>query len=79
MEHNELKPCPFCGGRAVIRETKLYLDEAIQIHCKKCSVHTPKEIFNHLHYSDGEEVYVTKTMAVEKVINKWNRRAENGT
>ena len=79
MELNELKPCPFCGGRAVIRETKVYLWEAIQIHCEKCSVHSPNEIFNHLAYSDGEEIYVTKTMAAEKVINKWNRRVNDGT
>lgn len=77
MKETELKPCPFCGGKAVLRETQLYLCEALQIHCKKCSVHTPKVIFNHLRYSDGEEIYVTQTMAVEEVTNRWNRRADN--
>ena len=75
MEHNELKPCPFCGGKAVIRETKIYLTEAIQIHCEKCSVHTPKAPFNHLRYYDGEEIQMTREMAAQEVIEKWNRRA----
>ena len=77
MKETELKPCPFCGGEAKMIETKLYLCEAMQIHCKKCSVHTPKEIFNHLHYSEGKEIRVTKTMAIKRVTELWNRRADN--
>ena len=30
-----LKPCPFCGGRAEIRDTYCYA--AFAIHCTKCS------------------------------------------
>ena len=70
----ELKPCPFCGGEAELRKTKLYLCDAVQIRCKKCSVHTPKEVFDHLHYNEGKEIYVTQTMATEKVTTAWNRR-----
>lgn len=77
MTNIELKPCPFCGGEATIIETKLYLAEAMQIHCKKCSVHTPKKVFNHLRYSEGEEIYVTQTMAIEEVTEHWNRRSDS--
>jgi len=77
MKETELKPCPFCGGEAELHKTKIYLCDAVQIHCKKCSVHTPKEVFNHLLYSEGEKIYVTQTMAIEKVTNVWNRRVDN--
>ena len=29
MEHNELKPCPFCGGEAVIKDTKFWMSDGV--------------------------------------------------
>lgn len=72
---NELKPCPFCGGKAEIRRCKLYLDEAIQVHCTQCGTSQPKEIPNHRMYSYGEEMFLTEKMATEKMMSRWNRRA----
>ena len=79
MVDRELKPCPFCGGEAELKKGKIYLDEAVQVYCKKCSVHTQKEPINHLLYTNGEVLFVTEAMAIEMAINAWNRRANDET
>ena len=65
MKQDELKPCPFCGGKAEIRiadinssGNELYLLKCCNI---KCSV-IPKVPF---HSYDKD-----------KLIDAWNRRAE---
>ena len=73
----ELLPCPFCGGEAELRRTTVYLDGAVQIHCTRCNVHTPKRLINHLAYRGGEQVYITETMAIEQATYDWNRRSDN--
>lgn len=55
----ELKPCPFCGGKAEIIGGMLDRSLA-QIRCTKCSCCTS---YCHLHMA----------------IDKWNRRADNGS
>lgn len=77
MANTELKPFQFCGGKAEIRRCKLYLDEAIQVHCTECGTSQPKEIPNHLMYSYGKEIILTEEMAIEKITSRWNRRADN--
>ena len=52
---NELKPCPFCGGDAVIEG-----DTYQWIVCNNCGAETM-----------GNE-------DIEVVIERWNRRAEDG-
>ena len=55
----ELKPCPFCGGRAKInsRPTSLYCEgRAYQVQCTFCGATIP-EFWNQ-----------------ESVIKAWNRR-----
>ena len=61
---DELKPCPFCGGKAFITETmgKFYVDA---FHKRNCIVkpNTWLESTNN---------------KIKKQIGAWNRRADNG-
>ena len=73
MEHNELKPCPFCGGDAkimnYIRNT-LPLSLCACVRCKNCSC-TSKE-FSQMR-SENDIAYIFKAVA------EWNRRTNDGT
>ena len=77
MKETKLKPCPFCGGKAELHRSKVYLDDAVQIHCTQCNVHTPKRLINHLAYRSGEEIYITEQVAIEHACYDWNRRSND--
>lgn len=58
----ELKPCPFCGGRAVFQDNNSCCS---YVYCKKCG-------------ATGETVNVSKKFSSdEKAAEKWNRRINN--
>ena len=61
---NELRPCPFCGGRAAIVHKKEPVGECWKVYCMNedcwCEASTP--------------AYNRRETAVEA----WNRRADNG-
>lgn len=80
MKETELKPCPFCGGDAEVREAYVYLDAAVLIRCSNCFVKTEKVLVNHpkLKY-DGldESTRYTKEQAIQKAAEVWNRRSDN--
>lgn len=64
MEHNELKPCPFCGGTAVIDHEKICAGHGdfytrFQIRCRKCR-------------KRGKVVYDYDEDALRKEIERWN-------
>lgn len=74
MSERELKPCPFCGGKAKVKvcdsSGAYYADIGTEmlhgrqmthclIHCEKCRVRT--------------QTYLTRS----GVFNAWNRRADN--
>lgn len=63
MAKYELKPCPFCGGKARL----IYAYQASAVKCQKCKVWGK---FFHDHYEQGD----SKADAIEF----WNRRADNG-
>lgn len=66
IEREELKPCPFCGGRAEMRITvKNRIEEqkrgkAHLVMCKVCRA------------SSGSE------FDEDKAVEKWNRRTDDG-
>ena len=59
----ELKPCPFCGGKA-----RLFVNGGVIVICSKCYVGT-RILTDSMEYESS---------AVETVVEAWNRRAENG-
>lgn len=61
---NDLKPCPFCGGKAI-----LFVRNGVSVVCTKCYARTISRLDTMEGYSN----------AVEGVIKAWNRRADNGT
>ena len=62
----ELKPCPFCGGKALLEEFTVRKGFESCIVCSGCLV-TMLTI-----------TYDTEEEAREAVIEDWNRRAEDG-
>lgn len=60
--NNELKSCPFCGGKAEVKTNYEYgKARGYFIFCTKCDLQQPK-------------AYSTKKTA----IKIWNRRIKNG-
>jgi hypothetical protein len=59
----ELKPCPFCGGEAVIRSQMghLYIRP---IHTRKCVIKI--------------DTWLQSSLPIEKQIKAWNMRVEDG-
>lgn len=65
MEHNELKPCPFCGGEVVIDSATFCAGHGdfytrFQIRCRKCRKRG-KVVYDR----DGDD-------ALRKEIERWN-------
>lgn len=62
-----LKPCPFCGGKAV-----LFVESGVQVICLSCGVRTSSKVDRA--YQKGVSQKSTATSSVEQVIEDWNRR-----
>ena len=70
----ELKPCPFCGGEASIKEQTVYVYNAIFAHCKNCKARVME------YFADAPNIHgvtLGREKAIEKAIEAWNRRAED--
>jgi Lar family restriction alleviation protein len=68
MENKELKPCPFCGGEAVLEHFKSRKGYEATIQCNgECVLYM------------STITHDTEEEAIEAVTKAWNRRAENET
>ena len=63
---NELKPCPFCGGKAVLEPFRARKGYEAVIQCNGGCLALMRTI-----------TYDTEEEAVEAVKNAWNRRAND--
>lgn len=61
----ELKPCPFCGGRAA-----LYVSNGVRVICLNCNASTM--ILTDMLTTSG-----ISGNATQAVINAWNRRTSD--
>lgn len=80
MNDKELKPCPFCGGEAVIEKhsvghTKDTTFVNYKIGCEKCEIwfHGRTEVG----ISDGKPFMIED--GYTKAIEKWNKREKDET
>lgn len=60
----ELKPCPCCRGKA-----KLWINGGVYVKCTTCLMRTETK---------EDCMSLTQIPAIERVIDAWNRRIENG-
>lgn len=75
----ELKPCPFCGGKAVFTGKMYNLDggngqqTVFTISCSKCDVSLPKYASIQYRFSrDGNlSIYHDER---DSVVSEWNKR-----
>ena len=78
---NELKHCPFCGGKAEIHEQPLYTHKGVCVRCtnRNCGTRSMFVLYDceYLLYKGNEKVYVSKEQAINDVTEKWNRRVDN--
>lgn len=80
MEETELKPCPFCGGKAEIHYQPIYTSNGVGIRCTECKARSkffPCDC-SYTFYHGEKNVYIPKERATNDAINMWNRRATDG-
>ena len=58
----ELKPCPFCGGKAVLSHKTEWDEKCSYVYCTTCSIRTAGVPVSSEYSSD------------EKAVKVWNRR-----
>ena len=61
----ELKPCPFCGGKASLRHNHAGIGESY-VQCEKCGLESSRFIKSFEGSSD------------DRAVEFWNRRADDG-
>jgi Lar family restriction alleviation protein len=77
---DKLKPCPFCGGKAVFmtkqnNSSHTCVSFSFAIECSKCHTRPPKASDNVAFGLSSTGEIVTIDDGREKAIEAWNRRA----
>lgn len=62
---SKLKPCPFCGGEAIMRHISSIMDVFSYVTCTRCGVQSPNFKVSSEYASD------------DKAAEAWNRRAND--
>ena len=82
---DELKPCPFCGGKAYFDfnhdETKSYLSPRVEyrIRCRECGICSPKPFAMQAYFRpDLPQGFEVDTEPRDKAVELWNRRCGDG-
>jgi len=78
----ELKPCPFCGDKAVfatLLNMSSHSDVGVmfEIKCTKCGTKIPKSYECEMYMDRGGGIRTRKDERA-KAIADWNRRVNNG-
>ena len=72
-DYPKLRKCPFCGGEA---RTKVMIGQhdmiVIKVGCFDC------DVWKHSKINSGDNIE-RFNKAMQDVMSKWNRRADNGT
>lgn len=81
MNEIELKPCPFCGGKAMFRTVNNYstnycVGVTFEVKCSDCGIRIPKSY--NTTFSLKEDTGELNALQDERktAIEDWNRRAE---
>lgn len=82
--NNELRSCPFCGGKArIVQADTTYggrpttIQNGYKVGCDSCKIYTP--VFNSAVWVDEEGSVHADKNGAEDAATLWNRRANDGT
>ena len=81
MEHNELKPCPFCGGAEAYIHSNVHdagmsgRIKIVFVRCGQCGATGGKAD----DWSDSYKALKQNKTLDDLAVERWNRRANDGT
>lgn len=71
----ELRACPFCGGKAELKMADVYMKDAPYVKCSQCGIHTSLvPSGRYMQYGGKKDVDVSANELTEKAIKAWNTR-----
>ena len=80
---DKLKPCPFCGGKPLVRIVNGRKYKAIIVECLDCRANIPIEENKLIGYWKPTKIYKTVEDKAcnyfgDYILKAWNRRVSNG-